>query len=104
MQRSPLQLGSSGDSVGAGLRRRCSLRREPKAPEFTNRASLGSDPSLLVAVHGPRITNDIELPRRAAIDGVGLANMSEEQATPHPGSGWEQLGNTYAQTLGKTGE
>jgi len=45
------------------------------------------DQSLTVAVNGPLITNDIALLRRAAIDGVGLAFMSEEQAAPHLASG-----------------
>ena len=40
------------------------------------------DRSLAVAVHGPLIVNDEELLLRAALDGVGLAFMSEEQATP----------------------
>ena len=39
--------------------------------------------SLVVAVNGPLITNDVGLLTRAAIDGVGLAFMSEEQAAPH---------------------
>lgn len=43
--------------------------------------------SLAVAVNGPLITNDIGLMTRAAIDGVGLAFMSEEQAAPHLASG-----------------
>jgi DNA-binding transcriptional LysR family regulator len=45
------------------------------------------DQSLTVAVNGPLITNDIALLTRAAIDGVGLAFMSEEQAAPHLASG-----------------
>ena len=45
------------------------------------------DQSLAVAVNGPLITNDIALLTRAAIDGVGLAFMSEEQAAPHLASG-----------------
>jgi DNA-binding transcriptional LysR family regulator len=40
------------------------------------------DQSLVVAVNGPLITNDIGLLTRAAIDGIGLAFMSEEQAAP----------------------
>ena len=39
--------------------------------------------SLVVAVNGPLITNDVGLLTRAAIDGVGLAFMSEDQAAPH---------------------
>ena len=45
------------------------------------------DQSLAVAVNGPLITNDIALLTRAAIDGVGLAFMSEEQAAPHLANG-----------------
>jgi DNA-binding transcriptional LysR family regulator len=45
------------------------------------------DQSVVVAVNGPLITNDIDLLTRAAIDGVGLAFMSEEQAAPHLANG-----------------
>jgi DNA-binding transcriptional LysR family regulator len=45
------------------------------------------DQSLAVAVNGPLITNDIGLLTRAALDGVGLAFMSDEQAAPHVASG-----------------
>ena len=45
------------------------------------------DQSLVVAVNGPLITNDIGLLTRAAIDGVGLAFMSDVQAAPHLASG-----------------
>ena len=45
------------------------------------------DQSVVVAVNGPLITNDIGLLTRAAIDGVGLAFMSEEQARPHLATG-----------------
>ena len=43
--------------------------------------------SLAVAVNGPLIVNDVEIMIRAAIDGVGLAFMSEERAAPHLASG-----------------
>jgi DNA-binding transcriptional LysR family regulator len=43
--------------------------------------------SLTVQVNGPLILDDIELVIRAAIDGVGLAFMSEELAAPHLTSG-----------------
>src|SRR6266700_4443870 len=43
--------------------------------------------SLTVAVNGPLIVDDVELLVRAAIDGVGLAFMSEERAAPHLASG-----------------
>jgi DNA-binding transcriptional LysR family regulator len=39
--------------------------------------------SLTVAVNGPLIVDDVEVLIRAAIDGVGLAFMSDEQAAPH---------------------
>src|SRR2546430_9066981 len=39
--------------------------------------------SLTVAVNGPLIVDDVEMMVRAAIDGVGLAFMSEERAAPH---------------------
>ena len=39
--------------------------------------------SLTVAVNGPLIVDDVEIMTRAAIDGVGLAFMSEEHAAPH---------------------
>lgn len=45
------------------------------------------DQSVAVAVNGPLITNDIGLLTRAALDGVGLAFMSDEQARPHLASG-----------------
>src|SRR2546425_4684443 len=45
------------------------------------------DQSVVVAVNGPLITNDIGLLTRAAIDGVGLDFMSDEQAAPHLTSG-----------------
>src|SRR5204863_377332 len=39
------------------------------------------------AVNGPLIVDDVEIMVRAAIDGVGLAFMSEEHAAPHVASG-----------------
>ena len=45
------------------------------------------DQSLTVAVNGPLITNDIGLLIRAAMDGVGLAFVAEEHATPHLANG-----------------
>src|SRR5205807_775579 len=39
--------------------------------------------SLTVAVNGPLIVDDVEIMVRAAVDGVGLAFMSEERAAPH---------------------
>jgi DNA-binding transcriptional LysR family regulator len=43
--------------------------------------------SLSVAVNGPLIVDDVEILVRAAIDGVGLAFVSEETAAPHIASG-----------------
>ena len=43
--------------------------------------------SLSVAVNGPLIVDDVELVTRAAMDGVGLAFLSEEQVVPHLASG-----------------
>jgi DNA-binding transcriptional LysR family regulator len=43
--------------------------------------------SLTVAVTGPLVVDDVEIMIRAAIDGVGLAFMSEEQAVSHLASG-----------------
>lgn len=43
--------------------------------------------SLSVAVEGPLIVDDVEIVIRAAVDGVGLAFMSEEHAGPHLASG-----------------
>ena len=43
--------------------------------------------SLSVAVNGPLIVDDLDIVTRAAIDGVGLAFMSEEHATPHLATG-----------------
>ena len=43
--------------------------------------------SLAVAVNGPLIVDDAAIMIRAAIDGVGLAFMMEEQAAPHLASG-----------------
>jgi DNA-binding transcriptional LysR family regulator len=43
--------------------------------------------SLTVAVNGPLVVDDLELAIRAAIDGVGLAFMSDDRAAPHLASG-----------------
>ena len=43
--------------------------------------------SLTVAVNGPLIVDDLELVIRAAVDGVGLAFMSEEHAAAYLASG-----------------
>jgi len=43
--------------------------------------------SLVVAVEGPLVVDDVELVVRAALDGVGLAFMAEETAAPHLAGG-----------------
>jgi DNA-binding transcriptional LysR family regulator len=43
--------------------------------------------SLAVTVNGPLIVDDVEVMIRAAIDGVGLAFMSEDRAATHLASG-----------------
>ena len=43
--------------------------------------------SLVVAVNGPLVLDDVEVVIRAAIDGVGLAFISDESAAPHLASG-----------------
>ena len=43
--------------------------------------------SLTVAVNGPLVVDDVELMIRAAIDGIGLAFMSDDRAAPHLASG-----------------
>ncbi|HEX9967326.1 MAG TPA: LysR family transcriptional regulator [Solirubrobacterales bacterium] len=45
------------------------------------------DQSLTVSVNGPLIVDDVELVIRAAVDGVGLAFVSEERVAPHLASG-----------------
>jgi DNA-binding transcriptional LysR family regulator len=42
---------------------------------------------LIVAVAGPLILDDSDIVVRAAVDGVGLAFTSEQQAAPHLASG-----------------
>lgn len=43
--------------------------------------------SVSVAVNGPLVVDDIQLSTRAALDGVGLAFLSEDHAAPHLASG-----------------
>ena len=43
--------------------------------------------SLAVAVEGPLVVDDVQLLIRAAIDGVGLTFLMEEQAAPYLSSG-----------------
>lgn len=68
------------------LRHRCVNYRHGSGEVYRWELDKG-DQSLAVAVNGPLITNDIGLLTRAALDGVGLAFMSDEQAAPHLASG-----------------
>lgn len=43
--------------------------------------------SVTVGVNGPLIVDDLELVIRAAVDGVGIAYMSEDRAAPHLATG-----------------
>jgi len=43
--------------------------------------------ALAVGVDGPLVTDDVQLLIRAAIDGVGLTFLMEEQAGPYPANG-----------------
>jgi DNA-binding transcriptional LysR family regulator len=43
--------------------------------------------SLSVAVHGPLIVDDLELVTRAALDGVGLAFVAEQEIARHLADG-----------------
>ena len=43
--------------------------------------------SVVVAVHGPLIVDDVELALRAALDGVGLAFLAESYAAPYVANG-----------------
>jgi DNA-binding transcriptional LysR family regulator len=43
--------------------------------------------SLVVAVHGPLVVDDVDLVVQAALDGVGLAFSDEERVAPHLTSG-----------------
>lgn len=36
-----------------------------------------------MAVHGPLIVDDLELVTKAALDGIGLAFISEQEVMPH---------------------
>ena len=68
------------------LRHRCINFRHGSAGayrwEFDN-----AKQSLTVAVNGPLVVDDVEIMTRAVIDGVGLAFMTEEHASPHLASG-----------------
>lgn len=64
------------------LRHRCINFRHGTAGVYRWEFDKGKQ-SLTVAVNGPLIVDDVEILIRAAIDGVGLAFMSEEHAGPH---------------------
>ena len=62
-------------------------RRFPPFPRQIYGWELDKGDQSVVAVNGPLITNDIGLLTRAALDGVGLAFMSDKQAAPHLATG-----------------
>jgi DNA-binding transcriptional LysR family regulator len=68
------------------LRHRCINFRHGSAGVYRWEFDKGKK-SLSVAVNGPLIIDDVEIVIRAAMDGVGLAFMSEERAAPHLASG-----------------
>jgi DNA-binding transcriptional LysR family regulator len=68
------------------LRHRCINFRHGSAGIYRWEFEKGKQ-SLTVAVSGPLIVDDVEILIRAAVDGVGLAFMSEEHAAPHLASG-----------------
>jgi DNA-binding transcriptional LysR family regulator len=68
------------------LRHRCINFRHGTAGIYKWEFDRGQD-SLAVTVNGPLIVDDLELLLRAALDGVGLAFMSEEHAAPHLATG-----------------
>jgi DNA-binding transcriptional LysR family regulator len=68
------------------LRHRCINFRHGSAGVYRWEFDKGKK-SLSVAVNGPLIVDDVELVIRAALDGAGLAFLSEERAAPHLASG-----------------
>jgi DNA-binding transcriptional LysR family regulator len=68
------------------LRHRCINFRHGTAGVYRWEFEKGRK-SLSVAVDGPLIVDDVELVIRAAIDGVGLAFISEETVAPYLASG-----------------
>ncbi|HWD99809.1 MAG TPA: LysR family transcriptional regulator [Bryobacteraceae bacterium] len=68
------------------LRHRCINFRHGDAGLYRWEFEKG-EKSLSVAVNGPLVVDDLELVIRAALEGVGLAYMSEENAGPHLASG-----------------
>jgi DNA-binding transcriptional LysR family regulator len=63
------------------LRHRCINFRHGSAGVYRWEFDKGTQ-SLTVAVNGPLVVDDVEIMTRAAIDGVGLAFMTEEHASP----------------------
>jgi DNA-binding transcriptional LysR family regulator len=68
------------------LRHRCINFRHGDAGLYRWEFEKGKK-ALSVAVNGPLIVDDLDLVIRAALDNVGLAYMSEENAAPHLASG-----------------
>jgi DNA-binding transcriptional LysR family regulator len=68
------------------LRHRCINFRHGSAGVYRWEFDKGKQ-SLTVAVNGPLVVDDVEMMTRAAIDGVGLAFMTEENASPYLASG-----------------
>jgi DNA-binding transcriptional LysR family regulator len=68
------------------LRHRCINFRHGSAGIYRWEFDKGKQ-SLTVAVSGPLVVDDVEVMTRAAIDGVGLAFMTEEHASPYLASG-----------------
>lgn len=68
------------------LRHRCINFRHGSAGVYRWEFDKGKQ-SLTVAVNGPLVVDDVEVMTRAAIDGVGLAFMTEEHASAHLASG-----------------
>lgn len=68
------------------LRHRCINFRHGDARQYRWEFEKGKKSSS-VAVSGPLIGDDLSLATRAALEGVGLAYMSEEHAAPHLASG-----------------
>jgi len=68
------------------LRHRCINFRHGSAGVYRWEFDKGKQ-SLTVAVDGPLIVDDVEVMTRAAVDGVGLAFMTEDHASPYLASG-----------------
>lgn len=85
---SPSYLKSHGEpkSPRELIRHRCVNFRHGDAGLYRWEFEKGKK-ALSVAVSGPLIVDDLNLVIRAAIDGVGLAYMSEDNAAPHLAKG-----------------